>query len=553
MEFYHQLMLSFYAKMGKKLSQIYPLVLIVIINVMIKFVLLAANVIPFNSDEAVVGLMARHILHGERPVFFYGQAYMGSLDAYFAALLYALTGPSIWGIRIVQIILYSGVVVLVYFIALELFHSRSAAIWAALLTAIPPVNSVLYTTASLGGYNEALLLGCVLMFLGIKIVHWQENENYSNPTVMMFIWSIVAGLGLWANALTLVFAVPVGLLILFRWLKQWQRWSVLQRIGLPNLLFAGFILGSLPWWLFAVNHGFLALTGELLGGAVAVEKQSWLIRVVNHLVNLILLGATAMFGFRPPWEVRWLAVPLIPFVGFIWGWVLIRVRQQSKENKNDRRAFGLTLGVAVILSLCFVFTSFGVDPSGRYFLPVYLVLSIAAGRILSLIKRPPVAAAIGGLLLVFHIWGTATCAFINPPGITTQFYEPARVDHSKIDKLIEFLHDQKETTGYTNYWVAYPLAFLSNESLIFVPRLPYHPDFRYTARDDRYQPYQTVVAESSKAAYITTRNPELAQRLRNAFLENKIAWKETVIGEYQVFYQLSRKITPEELDLGLVK
>jgi hypothetical protein len=38
-------------------------------------------VLPFNSDEAIVGLMARHMLQGERPLFFYGQAYLGSLDA----------------------------------------------------------------------------------------------------------------------------------------------------------------------------------------------------------------------------------------------------------------------------------------------------------------------------------------------------------------------------------------------------------------------------------------------------------------------------------------
>ena len=44
--------------------------------------LVMANVIPFNADEAVVALMARHILQGERPVFFYGQAYLGSLDAW---------------------------------------------------------------------------------------------------------------------------------------------------------------------------------------------------------------------------------------------------------------------------------------------------------------------------------------------------------------------------------------------------------------------------------------------------------------------------------------
>ena len=57
-----------------------------------KLGLLAAGSVPFNGDEAIVALMARHILQGERPVFFYGQAYMGSLDAWLIAGLFATKG-----------------------------------------------------------------------------------------------------------------------------------------------------------------------------------------------------------------------------------------------------------------------------------------------------------------------------------------------------------------------------------------------------------------------------------------------------------------------------
>ena len=39
-----------------------------------KLLLLAWDAFPFNADEAVVGLMSRHILSGARPIFFYGQA-----------------------------------------------------------------------------------------------------------------------------------------------------------------------------------------------------------------------------------------------------------------------------------------------------------------------------------------------------------------------------------------------------------------------------------------------------------------------------------------------
>ena len=60
------------------------------------------NVVPFNSDEAVVALMARHILQGERPIFFYGQAYMGSADAYLVATGFWVFGEQVWVIRLIE-------------------------------------------------------------------------------------------------------------------------------------------------------------------------------------------------------------------------------------------------------------------------------------------------------------------------------------------------------------------------------------------------------------------------------------------------------------------
>ena len=48
------------------------------------------------GDEAMVGIQAEHILQGEHPVYYYGQPYMGSLEAYFAALLFAIAGASVW-------------------------------------------------------------------------------------------------------------------------------------------------------------------------------------------------------------------------------------------------------------------------------------------------------------------------------------------------------------------------------------------------------------------------------------------------------------------------
>lgn len=45
-----------------------------------------------DGDEALLGIQAEHILQGERPIYFYGIPYFGSLEAYLVALLFAIFG-----------------------------------------------------------------------------------------------------------------------------------------------------------------------------------------------------------------------------------------------------------------------------------------------------------------------------------------------------------------------------------------------------------------------------------------------------------------------------
>jgi hypothetical protein len=52
-----------------------------------------------DGDEVLVGVQAEHILRGELPIYFYGQPYMGSLEAYLVALFVAIGGPSAWTLR----------------------------------------------------------------------------------------------------------------------------------------------------------------------------------------------------------------------------------------------------------------------------------------------------------------------------------------------------------------------------------------------------------------------------------------------------------------------
>ena len=520
--------------LAQKLTEGYWIgaILIAIVGLALKLAFVASGAFPFNSDEAIVGLMARHILNGQWPAFFYGQAYMGSLDASLVALGFALLGEAVWVIRLLQALLYVATILSTAALGWSIYRSAWVSWVAAALLAVPAVNVMLYTTVSLGGYGEALLIGNLLMLLALRV--WRQGKGFA-------LWGFLAGLGFWAFGLTLIFAIPTGFLV-FR--KLWPTKSKLV------IAIAAFQLGALPWILEGVGQGFGPFLSELLGGAISGASSGGLSSILEHFVNLLLFGPTFIFGLRAPWSAKLIAAPLAPLALIFWLAVIAYGVARLKVHDDARTGRWMLFGVMATLVAGFLLTSFGADPSGRYFLPLAVPLALMAGEMLTTLLTPRVgkwAYLVLSFVLIFNLWGSAQAASKNPPGITTQFDSIAQVDHSYLPELIEFLDAVGESTGYTNYWVAY----LSGEQLIFTPSLPYHQDFRYADRDDRYAPYGEAVAQSPSRAFITTHFPELNQILSESLLQREIEFEVTEIGPYTVFHSLSEPIGPDQLGVYL--
>jgi 4-amino-4-deoxy-L-arabinose transferase-like glycosyltransferase len=512
------------------------LALIITLAIALKVALLAADAVPFNSDEAIVALMARHILQGERPAFFYGQAYMGSLDAVLIAAAFALMGESVLAVRVVQIVLFLAVLLTGYAVALRFTNSRRAALLTTLLLAFPPVLLTLYTTATLGGYGEAMLVGNLLLWWGHRLGY---EDIYRKR--LWLAWGLVAGLGFWAFGLTLVYLVPVALWLLWQWrTRPWREYLVAM---------LGFAIGSLPWWLGnlgRVDVAFAELSGEAVKSTATAG--SLMGNVGMRVFNFIVLGLPALFGLRFPWSIEgpplWLAAPTLALYLGALGYALRR-----RDEAVARSGRLLLWSIWGALFLGFVLTPFGGDPSGRYFLPLYLPLFIfTAGALVALRERAGRWAwVLLGIVLVYDLSGTVKAASINPPGITTQFEAITQVDHRYDAELMDYLRAHGGTRGYSNYWVTYPIAFLSGEEILLAPRLPYKADLRYTSRDDRYPPYTQAVEQAANVVYVTTNHPKLDALLRARFEALGMEFREAQIGSYHVFYSLSRKVTPEKL------
>ena len=106
-----------------------------------RFDFLIASDFRIDADEGIVGLMAKHILDGaEIPVFYYGQHYMGSLEALLVAGAFKIFGVTSFALKIVPLLFSLLFICLVYLTA-HAISGKLAARIAALICAVPSISA----------------------------------------------------------------------------------------------------------------------------------------------------------------------------------------------------------------------------------------------------------------------------------------------------------------------------------------------------------------------------------------------------------------------------
>lgn len=527
------------------------LLIILAVTLVARLILLASNAVSFHADEAVVGLMARHILAGERPTFFYGQAYMGSLDAWVIALGFRLLGDSVLTIRLVQSALYLLVVASGFLLAWRLSERKIIAAVAGLVLAIPPVNSALYTTATLGGYNETLLFGTLILLMAYEVTH-----DHSRSRWRWGLLGLCAGLGWWTNGLIGVFALPAGLLILYTLLKPLFSRRNSTPPSSTQYFFYGiaialalFLIGSAPWWIFDFSHDHAALatylssrqSGEFEGIGLPYVPPP------QRAIGLVFIGLPALIGMRFPWSSEYFLAPVGIIVILVYALAIFRLLRRHNPLKPDAR--GLVLGMLSLFCLVFVASTFGADPTGRYLLPLLLPLGIVLGALVDGFQMPvetrhdisvsplqkylPYLAI--ALIIAYHAAGQFA-AMTTPAGITTQFDLASHISNDHDAELIAFLDENGLYNGYSNYWVTFRLAYLSGERMQYSAALPYKTNLDYNAADNRYPLYAQATESAARIAVIITNLPELDTRLIANWQADGITYREHSIGAYHIYY-----------------
>ncbi|MDQ2886860.1 MAG: glycosyltransferase family 39 protein [Chloroflexota bacterium] len=274
----------------------------------LRIVLIALNWPPTNSDEGVMGIIAMHIAyHGERPLMFYGQDYMGTIEAYIAALFFHLFGgPSLFALRLGVVLMVACFFIVMYLLTSLLFSKKLALVTLALLS----VGSIAYLTRqtlATGGSAETLLFGSLsLLLVAWLALTYQRGAPLRAKLLrcgVYFILGLIVGLAVWSDLVVAPILAVAGLLLLL------FCWRDLLFGNLPVVLL-GILLGFLPSLMYSMQHHLNPLVTLLsLFHGLDVHPPTTLPGILQDVYKTIVVSIPTATGnpFCPVQELTFLS------------------------------------------------------------------------------------------------------------------------------------------------------------------------------------------------------------------------------------------------------
>ncbi|WP_319463657.1 DUF423 domain-containing protein [Micromonospora sp. RTP1Z1] len=458
-----------------------------------RLALLLADAPPTNSDEATMGLAALHIARGQDfPVWFYGQAYMGTLEAYLAAPLVALTGPSVLALRLPTLALYALFLLLAWRLTRRLGADRWFALLVVGFLALGSDRIVKNQLIAGGGYPELNPAGVGLALLTLDLCAGRPGARLPRWAA----WGLISGLMLWVDPLLLPYIGGTGAVLV-----AWRRRELAGRAGVVTV--AAILLGAAPMLLDSLRHGRDPLAAVLAasgGGAAA----GWGERLHGGLV----LGPPLGMGFCSPghcatWQLWWaLALPVLLLLAGLSAWRALRTPAPAGAAVR----LALVVGAVAVLGVYVVSSAAGRTPveSARYL----SCLAIAAPALLwplwAATRDHRRAARITAGAVLAAMLGTAAVATAAAVGAV-----PAT--HAEADRhraLVDTLDELGVRHARAGYWTCNRLTFASGEDVVCaVVDDGLRPGF------DRYPAYRRAVDADPGAAWVAPVGSPLAARL----------------------------------------
>jgi hypothetical protein len=417
----------------------------------------------FDSDQAVIGLMAKHLSEFRAfPVFWYGQTYMLGVESWLAVPFFWILGPTVTALKLPLLLINIAVAILLFrrFRREAGLDDRRAAFATSFFVLASPITSAHFLTANGGNVEPSLYI----------LLLWVLRRR---PAWM----GVVLGIGFLNREFTIYGAIAlIALEALHR---------TLFTSDAARRYATTFGTAAIVWVVFLVLRHFSSAAGP--GTSIADLSTSLagnnLLEVAHRLCldpRAIAAGAgqlftvhwPELFGLEPQpltdfgieSAVRqgapasaWLLVPVfgIPIVRIVW----LRLTGGAERSRCDFCVY-LMLTAALSLAGYLIGRCGAID----FYTMRYELLSIVGAAGLSAwylrIERSRTLLA---------IW-TTCCAVVFAISLTAHARLVVEyVTHPPVapkQELVRALEARHIQYGYADFWVAYYVTFLSKERVI---------------------------------------------------------------------------------------
>lgn len=460
------------------------------------------NAAGTNSDAAIVGLQARHILHREWSPFLWGSGYQTSADSTWAALLFAIFGPTPLALMLSALALYVALTVFVFYTIRR--HTTPARAFVATLPLV-------FTTACVHSYalyppRQLALTLALAAFFAIDRA----------TVVSLAIGGLLAMLAWVADPYAMIF-VPAALVLAFVSVLR-ARDELGPRARALGAFFGGATVGTFVLALLfsrpEAQHGVVSMSTRVLA-------HNWKLFVHDCLPWAI--GTKVFKPLHVMDYVEWKMPRAYAVVTWIGAASLAGALVASLvfAFKRVRALAGvgwltIALNVASFLVSLMVMDHF----SMRYLAASVLMLPFALAPLVDRLGAPISSALLAPYLFVAGAGGWLSHGdWVRGP-------LPRRTDAGRgivEARVLTALRERKVEAAIADYWASYRLDLLWREE---IPVVPYHE------AQDRYPPYRARYRAAKRVAYIHDRdrsfedeNAAIAEMASEGRVADRFTWE----------------------------
>jgi Dolichyl-phosphate-mannose-protein mannosyltransferase len=434
-----------------------------------RFAVLFASQTHVHSDEAIIGLMGKHILEGRHfPFYIYGQPYNAGAawEAYLASVAFALFGVGVVPLKGCIVVLSLLCLFLFYRMGCVLYDERTA-VFATLAFSLSP--SLLKWHFQVRGYSWYFLSIPVLTLLFASI---DSTSVPRRKTLLLF--GLASGLSIWCLELAVPLVAALWLLLILR-----------RRVSLSSAPagLIGFLLGYAPVIVFNVTYRFSNwryVVFERPGGGFSAlfQASNWRRICLDEMPKFF--GADTVLWYyaeKPAAGYVFYAIALFALGVGIWPFVkspgkILRAMRGDLADARQKSDFDMV----VLTAASFVPYVSLVPGVPSYFLGGCFFLSMLTGRMFErgfscsmLLPRLGAAAALAAILItgIFLLIRVGQTNQIETLSLCEdrRTYCMRRITSADIDGVQRDLKQRNVTSVWTTISFVYPLLFESGETL----------------------------------------------------------------------------------------